>query len=53
MPVFVLIGQKFTAPESVEILFGTEQGTTLLRVGTGLIVAGLLVARTLAARGMR
>ena len=53
MPVFVLIGQKFTAPESVEILFGTEQGTTLLRVGVGLIVAGLLVARTLAARGMR
>ncbi len=53
MPVLVLVGQKFTAPESVEMLFGTETGTTLLRVGTGLIVTGLLVARALAARSMR
>ena len=53
MPVLVLIAQRFTAPESVEMLFGTEQGITLLRVGTGLIVTGLLVARALAARGMR
>ena len=53
MPVVVLIAQKFTAPESVEMLFGTEQGTMLLRVGTGFIVTGLLVARALAARGMR
>ena len=50
MPVLVLIGQKFTAPESVEVLFGTEAGTTLLRVGVGLIVTGLLVARAIAAR---
>ena len=53
MPVAVLVMQKFTAPQSVEILFGTEQGTTLLRFGVGLIVAGLLVARTIAARGAR
>ena len=53
MPVVVLIGQKFTAPESVEMLFGTESGTTLLRAGTGLIVFGLLVARTVAARAAR
>ena len=51
MPVLVLIAQKFTAPQSVEILFGTEQGTTLLRWGVGFVVAGLLVARSIAARG--
>ena len=53
MPVLVLIGQWFTAPASVEMLFGTEQGLMLLRVGTGLIVTGLLVARALAARAAR
>ncbi len=53
MPVAVLVMQKFTAPESVAILFGTEQGTTLLRWGVGLIVAGLLIARTVAARAVR
>ena len=53
MPVLVLIAQRFTAPESVEMLFGTEQGITLLRIGTGLIVTGLLVARTIAARATR
>ena len=53
MPVAVLIAQKYTAPDSVEVLFGTEQGTTLLRVGTGLIVTGLLIARAIAARAAR
>ena len=53
MPVIVLIGQNFIAPESVEMLFGTEQGTTLLRVGTVLIVLGILVARGIAARAAR
>lgn len=53
MPVLVLLGQRFTAPESVEILFGTETGITLLRVGTALIVTGLLVARAIAARAAR
>ena len=53
MPVLVLLAQKYTAPESVELLFGTEQGLTLLRWGTGLVVTGLLVARTIAARGSR
>ena len=51
MPIGVLIMQKFTAPQSVDILFGTEGGLTLLRWGTGLIVAGILVARAIAARG--
>ena len=51
MPVVVLLVQKYMAPASVEMLFGTEQGATLLQWGTGLIVAGLLVARTIAARG--
>ena len=53
MPVAVLIMQKFSAPKSVEILFGTEAGVTLLRWGTGLIVAGILVARSIAARGIK
>jgi len=53
MPPVVLIAQKFTAPQSVELLFGTDQGTTLLQVGTGLIVTGLLVARGIAARASR
>ena len=53
MPVLVLIGQQFTAPASVEMLFNTETGITLLRVGTGLVVTGLLVARALAARAAR
>ena len=52
MPVVVLVMQKFTAPQSVEILFGTEQGTMLLRWGTGLIVTGILVARGIAGRGV-
>ena len=53
MPPVVLVMQKFTAPQSVEILFGTDRGTLLLQVGTGLIVTGLLVARGIAARGAR
>lgn len=53
MPILVLLVQNFTAPASVEILFGTEQGTTLLQVGTGLIATGLLVARGMAARATR
>ena len=53
MPIVVLVAQKFIAPQSVEILFGTEQGTTLLRWGVGLIVAGLLAARAIAVRATR
>ena len=53
MPVLVLVAQNIIAPESVEMLFSTEQGVMLLRVGTGLIVTGLLVARVIAARGTR
>ena len=53
MPVLVLLAQKYMAPKSVELLFGTEDGTTLLQWGTGLIVTGLLVARAIAARGSR
>ena len=53
MPVLVLVGQQFTAPESVEMLFSNETGITLLRVGVGLIVTGLLVARAIAARAAR
>ena len=53
MPVLVLIGQRFVAPESVGVLFGTPEGTTLLRWGVGLIVAGILVARAIVARSNR
>ena len=53
MPVAVLIIQKFSAPKSVEILFGTEAGLSLLRWGVGLIVTGILVARSIASRATR
>ena len=53
MPVLVLIGQRSIAPASVDILFGTDQGTTLLQVGVGLIVTGILVARAIVARSSR
>ncbi|MXW36108.1 MAG: hypothetical protein F4Z60_11695 [Chloroflexi bacterium] len=53
MPPLVLAVQSMTAPESVDMLFNTERGQTLLQLGVGLIVAGLLVARHLSARGAR
>ena len=51
MPPLVLAVQSMTSPESVDMLFNTEDGQTLLRLGIGLIVAGLFVAKQLAARG--
>ena len=53
MPVLVLIGQRFIAPESVGVLFSTPEGTTLLRWGVGLIVLGIVVARAIVARSSR
>ena len=53
MPVVVLVGQFFLAPDSVDLLFNTEQGTTLLRWGTALIVTGIFVARWLTTRAAR
>ena len=53
MPIIVLVSQKFIAPQSLEILFRTDQGTMLLRWGLGLVVAGLLAARGIAARAAR
>ena len=53
MPVLVLIGQRFIAPESVDLLFGTPEGTTLLRWGVGLVALGILVARAIVARASR
>ncbi|MDE0058714.1 MAG: type II secretion system F family protein [Defluviicoccus sp.] len=50
MPVLVLIGQKFVAPKSIEMLFGTEQGNNLLHWGVGLIILGLLAAKFIASR---
>ena len=53
MPVLVLIAQRFISPQSVDVLFNTESGTTLLHWGTGLILTGLLVARAMGARATR
>lgn len=53
VPVLVLLSQRFIAPASVEVLFGTPQGTTVLQSGVALIVTGLLVARALVARSSR
>ena len=53
MPILVLIAQRFISPVSVDILFGTPEGTTLLRWGVALIVLGILVARAIVARGSR
>ena len=50
VPVAVLATQNFTNPQAVETLFYTESGGTLLRYGVGLILSGLLVARSLSAR---
>ena len=50
MPVLVMVGQKFVAPGSIDMLFGTDEGNSLLHWGVGLIVAGLLAARFIASR---
>ena len=50
VPVVVLGVQNFTNPAAVRALFYTDSGTTLLRYGVGCILAGLLIARSLAAR---
>lgn len=50
MPVLVLAGQSFISPESVDILFNTDKGIFMLRLGIGMIVVGLLVARSIGAR---
>ncbi len=50
VPVGVLCVQNFTNPAAVRMLFFTDSGTTLLRYGVGFILAGILVARSLAAR---
>ena len=51
MPPLVLAVQSVSAPESVDMLFNTEDGQFLLRTGIALVVLGLLVARQIAARG--
>ncbi|MCY4488410.1 MAG: type II secretion system F family protein [Deltaproteobacteria bacterium] len=53
VPVVVLGAQSFTNPQALEILLETESGGSLLRWGVGLIVAGLSIARGLAARFAR
>ena len=53
MPPLVLAMQTQIMPESVDLLFNTEDGQQLLQLGVGLIVAGLFLARTIAARGSR
>ena len=53
IPVIVLSVQNFNSPETVEVLFHTESGASLLRYGIGCIVVGLLIARGLASRATR
>ena len=53
MPPLVLGVQSMTSPQSVDLLFNSEDGKTLLQLGVGLIVVGLVVARQIAARGPR
>ena len=53
LPIVVLAMQKFTAPETVDILFNTPNGLFVLRIGIGLIVLGVGVAYLLIARGTR
>ena len=50
MPVLVLSAQSFISPESVDILFETEKGVFMLRMGIGMVVVGLLAARAIGAR---
>lgn len=51
MPPLVLAVQSMTSPEAIDLLLNTEDGETLLQLGVALIVAGLIVARQLGARG--
>ena len=53
IPVLVLLSQSFIAPASIDVLFGTDEGATLLQVGVGLIVAGIFVARAIVVRSSR
>ena len=53
MPILVMVGQKFIAPDALDMLFGTDDGITLLHWGVGLIVTGLLAARFIASRAER
>ena len=53
MPPLVLGVQSMTSPGSVDLLFNSEDGQTLLQLGVALIVVGLVVARQIAARGAK
>ncbi len=53
VPAVVLGVQTFSNPQTIQTLFFTESGASLLRYGIGLIVVGILLARGLAARAMR
>ena len=53
IPIVVLGAQTFSNPQTIQTLFFTESGASLLRYGIGFIVVGILLARGLAARAMR
>ncbi len=53
LPIVILVLQKFTSPQSVDILLNTPSGLTVLRWGIALIAAGIGVAYLLSARGTR
>ena len=51
MPPVVMAVQSVTQPDSLDVLFNTEGGQFLLRLGVALVIAGLLVAKQIGARG--
>ena len=53
VPIVVLGVQAFSNPQTLQALFFTESGASLLRYGIGFIVVGILLARVLAARAIR
>lgn len=53
VPVAVVGVQSMINPQAMDVLFETEGGAKLLRWGIGLIVAGLVTARAIAARFSR
>ena len=53
MPVGVLLAQKVIAPEAIDMLLNTDAGVVMLRIGIGLIITGVLIARAVSKRASR
>ena len=53
MPIGVLMAQKAIAPEAIDMLLNTDAGVVMLRLGVGLIVTGVLIARSVSKSATR